>query len=67
MPKFGTSVVQSVDIRYIVISEDRSADLGNPDTHKSTTAQQYMDTTKKGQYIKNSFTFTQGFPPPSPF
>jgi len=34
---FGTSVVRSADIRYISISEDRSVDLGNPGTHKSTT------------------------------
>jgi len=33
MPNIGTSVVRSVDIRHIDISEDRSAGLGNPDTH----------------------------------
>jgi len=32
-----TSVVLSADIRHIDISEDRSADLGNLDTRKSTT------------------------------
>jgi len=50
---FGTSVVRSTDLRYISVSEDRSADLGTLDTHTHT----YKSTTHtpiRGVHTKNN-------------
>jgi len=52
-----TSVVRSVDIRYIDLSEDRNADLDNLDTRKSTTihvAQTAMNYLKDNRPRENS-------------